>query len=117
MTRQLELLKPRTLLTTAGIPAHIRERDQAIDDIIAHHGQWFMRHAKEFVLGYLRDNETASGEDITDACRAAGISPHNDKAFGAVYVTLSRAGQIEKAGSCERRKGRGSGGILWRLKK
>ena len=57
-----------------------------------------------------------SGEDLTDHCKAKGIVPHNDKAFGAVFGSLSRAGQIVRAGYTLRRKGNGtSGATLWKL--
>lgn len=74
----------------------------------------FSARAQAFVLDYLATHGTASGEDITDACKAAGITPPEDRAFGAVYSTLSRRGLIVFAGFCARRKGHGTaGGRLW----
>lgn len=75
----------------------------------------FSARAQAFVLDYLARHGTASGEDITDACKAAGIVPADDRAFGAVYSTLSRRGLIVFAGFCARRKGHcTAGGRLWR---
>lgn len=75
----------------------------------------FADRAADFVLAFLADGP-ASGESITDACIAAGIVPHDQRAFGGVYMRLSRRNLIEKAGTCPRRKGHGtSGGVLWRL--
>lgn len=76
----------------------------------------FTERAKAFVLQYLRLHGDCSGEDITDACKAAGITPEEDRAFGPVYSSLSRNKQIEFAGYCDRRKGHGTaGGRIWRL--
>lgn len=76
----------------------------------------FSERAQAFVLEYLRVHGVSSGELITDACKLAGIKPPDDRAFGPVYSKLARAGFIEPAGFCARRKGHGtSGGRLWRL--
>jgi hypothetical protein len=76
----------------------------------------FSERAKAFVIQYLTERGTASGEDITDACKAAGIVPADDRAFGPVYSTLRRRSAIAFAGFCARRKGHGTaGGCLWRL--
>ena len=76
----------------------------------------FSERARAFVLQYLRLHGASSGEDITDACKAAGIAPEEDRAFGPIYSSLSRSGQIECTGFCERRKGHGTaGGRIWRL--
>lgn len=76
----------------------------------------FRERAAAFVLGYLQQHGTSSGELITDAAKLAGIKPADDRAFGPVYATLARAGKIVAAGFCARRKGHGTaGGRLWRL--
>jgi hypothetical protein len=100
----------------SGVPSHILERDEAMRNIIAFAGKRFREKAELFTLEYLAGCESASSETITDAARKAGIVPHDDRAFGPVYFSLSRAGKIVKAGVCARRKGHGtSGGTLWRL--
>ena len=76
----------------------------------------FSQRAQAFVLQYLRSRGACSSEDITDACKQAGIVPDEDRAFGGIYATLRRRKMIEFAGYCERRKGHGTaGGRLWRI--
>lgn len=77
----------------------------------------FGDRAAEFVVEYLRTHGTASGEDITDAAKAAGITAHDDRAFGSVFMRLARQKRIVKSGYCARRKGHGTaGGIAWMIK-
>lgn len=91
-------------------------RDDAMDRVEKKAGLQFRIDAGAFVLRYLRLHGESSGEDITDACKEAGIVPHNDRAFGPVYMALSRQGIIEKCGTAARRKGHGtSGATIWRL--
>ncbi len=93
------------------------ERDAALATVERNAGEQFREDARRFVIDYLRSNTQASGEEITDACKRAGIIPHSDKAFGPVYLALSRRGIIEICGSVKRLRGHGcSGGNLWRLK-
>jgi hypothetical protein len=76
----------------------------------------FAAHARAFVLEYLARHGAASGEAVTNACKLAGIRPHDDRAFGPVYFALVRAGLIRKVGACLRTKGHGtSGGNIWAL--
>lgn len=77
----------------------------------------FSELAAEFIEQYLRGREyPVSSEVITNACKRAGITPEDDRAFGGVYLRLSRRGVIEFAGHCTRVKGHGtSGGRLWKL--
>lgn len=76
----------------------------------------FRERAQAFVLGYLAQHGTSSGELMTDAAKLAGIKPHDDRAFGPVYAVLARRGLIVAAGFCARRKGHGTaGGRVWRL--
>jgi len=58
-----------------------------------------------------------SGEQLTLACRRAGVlPPRDDRAFGPVYMRLARAGHIVKAGTVPRLRGHHTaGGNLWRL--
>ncbi len=76
----------------------------------------FRERAQAFVLGYLAQHGTSSGELMTDAAKLAGIKPPDDRAFGPVYAVLARRGMIVAAGFCARRKGHGTaGGRVWRL--
>lgn len=89
--------------------------DAALVTVAENAGEDFMVRAREFVLDFLKRGPTP-GEELTEACKAAGIKPHNDKAFGAVYCGLSRDKLIVFAGECPRRKGHGCrGGSIWRL--
>lgn len=79
-------------------------------------GPGFCERAQLFVLAYLGQHGRASSEDITDACKDAGIVPQEDRAFGQVYASLNRRKQIVCVGFCERRKGHGTaGGRVWEL--
>lgn len=76
----------------------------------------FCERAQHFVLAFLAQHGKASSEDITDACKAAGIVPAEDRAFGSVYGGLNRRKQIVCVGYCDRRKGHGTaGGRMWEL--
>jgi len=76
----------------------------------------FAAEAAACILDYLSRHGPTPGETLTDACKAAGIKPHDDRAFGPVYMRLSRRGAIVKAGAAVRRKGHGtSGGTVWAI--
>lgn len=95
-------------------------RDEALRNVTARAERsdvLFLERARKFVLFYLSRCGEASSEEITDAAKANGIRPPDDRAFGPVYLSLSRRGLIVKAGVCLRKKGHlTSGGTLWRLK-
>lgn len=77
----------------------------------------FSEQAQAFIIDFLRRHGSSTGERLTDACKAAGLVPHDDRAFGPVLMKLARAGQIRKAGFAPRRKGHGTaGGNVWELK-
>ena len=92
------------------------KRDEQMSQVEQNAGERFRTAARAFVLRYLRELGPATGEDLTDACIAHGIEPHDERAMGPVLMALSRSGQIEKAGFAARRKGHGcSGANIWRL--
>lgn len=110
MDAQLDFLDRASMrVKTAPQPSTIlRELEEKASD-------GFLKRAGEFVLHFLAGGPMSS-EDLTDACKAAGIVPAEDRHFGVVYATLSRRGQIVKAGVCDRRKGNGTtGGNIWKL--
>lgn len=81
---------------------------------------YFADKAKAAILAHLAANGPTSGEDLTDACKAAGIVPSNDdRAFGGVFLGLSnpRNPKIQCLRSdLPRKHGHGtSGGKLWSL--
>ena len=99
----------------------IERASQLRDQALFHHevtaGHNFIKDATNIIIARLMLEGTMSSENLVDACKRAFIMPHDDRAFGAVFASLSRAGKIEKSGYCQRRKGHAtSGGIIWRLK-
>jgi hypothetical protein len=105
---------------TADLPLFVRiERDAALAQVEANAGPCFKARALRFVVEYLREHGERSGEEITDAAKAAGITPENtDRAFGPVYASLLKDGLIQRVGFCLRKKGHGcSGGSVYRLSK
>ena len=107
-----------SMMTTVDLPLFVAaQRDAAIRRVSDHAGPTFKAQAMRYVVGHLKIHGEASGEDITDACKAAGIVPHDDRAFGSVFQSLVRDGLIECAGFCLRKKGHGTaGGRIWRVK-
>lgn len=78
----------------------------------------FTRDACAFVVAYLGQHGPTSGEALTLAAKAAGIVPHDDRAFGAVYLRLSKSRQIVRVGFTARERGHGTqGGSIWDLAK
>ena len=76
----------------------------------------FVARASKFVTDYLAVRGSAPGEIVVDLAKKAGIVATDDRAFGAVFGTLSRKGLIRCVGYCERKKGRGTaGGRIWAL--
>ena len=76
----------------------------------------FVARAKKFVLAYLDERGSAPGEIIVDLCKLAGIVATDDRAYGVVFGSLSRANAIRCVGYCDRKKGHGTaGGRIWAL--
>ena len=91
------------------------ERDVALETVERNAGELFKERAMAFALDWMADKGVVSGEDITDACKAAGIVPHEDRAFGPVYLSLARQGSIVRVGYISRRRGHGAPAPGWRL--
>ena len=70
--------------------------------------------AGKFVLGWLARHGQQSGEQLVDAAMQHGFRPKEARAFGAVFSTLSRRGQIRCVGFCMREKGHGTAGVATR---
>lgn len=78
----------------------------------------FSEQARACVVRYLTTYGPTAGERLTAACKAAGLVPHDDRAFGPVYFTLARRGVIEKVGDVRRARGHGTaGGTVWALRR
>jgi hypothetical protein len=78
----------------------------------------FPEKAKAEIMAHLRVVGQASGEDLVEIAKAHGAIPENgDKAFGGVFLSLSRSKQIVcLRADLPRRHGHGtSGGKLWGL--
>lgn len=72
--------------------------------------------AKLWVLEHLKRHGPTSGEELVDGMKTAGFIPHDDRAFGPVFQSLSREKHIQKYGYAERAKGHGTaGGVIWRI--
>lgn len=99
-------------------PAVDAARDDAmarVADNAEERAPGFADDAMHFVLWYLRKHGPTSGEVLSLQCKLAGIVPHDDRAFGPVYMALSRRGLIEKAGMVRRERGHGTaGGNVWK---
>ena len=94
----------------------VAARDTAMASVEDAAGHLFSAAAAKVVLELLAGGNSIPAEQLTDACKARGIVPHDDRAFGPVYLRLVRAGLIEPCGLCARRKGHHTaGGRIWRL--
>jgi len=111
--------QPYDLFHQPPMEVAIKQRDTALIQVQTSAGAEFSRAAMDFVVSHLRANGATPGEDITDACKAAGIvPPKDDRAFGPVFMSLSKRGIITKVGACKRRKGHAtSGGSIYELSK
>lgn len=73
----------------------------------------FTFRADCFLIDYVAVHARFTGEDCTDAAVAAGICPHDQRAFGPVYMRAIRKGLIRRVGYEPRRKGHGSPGPVY----
>lgn len=105
MNEQLDLLLARHEGERAG---------QACADKAARVSDFDAEGARDFVLGWLARHGQQSGEALTNAAIEHGYRPHDQRAFGPVFGSLSRKGLIRCVGYCERQKGHGTaGGRIW----
>lgn len=71
----------------------------------------FSERAYAFIVSHVRAQDAPiSGELITLACKASGIVPRDDRAFGPVYAKAIRNGEIRVVGFCARARGHGTAG-------
>lgn len=81
-------------------------------------GPRFSERVADYFLAVLATRGPQTGEDLTDAARAAGFMPETDRAFGAAFKRILRHGaEIDPNAVVHRRKGHGStGGKLYRMR-
>jgi hypothetical protein len=70
----------------------------------------FAEKAKKIILDHLAIVKQCKGEELVDIARAKGAVPHDDRAFGGIFQSLSQKNLIRHVAYCERRKGHGTGG-------
>jgi hypothetical protein len=76
----------------------------------------FVAKATAAILAHLRASGQASGEELVDVAIAHGAHCPDQRAFGAVFATLSRKHLIRTVGFCMRAKGHATaGGRIWQL--
>jgi hypothetical protein len=82
------------------------ERTTAFDSVAAR---------AEIVAVLVKTGRAMSGEELVDHCQRRGLVPHDARAFGPVFASLSKQGRIEAVGFAARRKGHGTAGArMWR---
>lgn len=97
-------------------PNALESRETALQHAADSGGPEFFEAARAYITAYLQTNGPTPGELITDSAKEDGLRPKDDRAFGAAYASLSRAGVIRKHSYCQRTKGHlTSGGIVWEL--
>lgn len=76
---------------------------------------WDSEAAGRFILAYLAQHGETAGEVLVSECKREN-APHDDRAFGAVFGRLRRAGLIYTCRFVMRTKGHGTaGGRVWKL--
>lgn len=76
----------------------------------------FSAKATAAILAHLRATGQASGEELVDVAIAHGARCPDQRAFGAVFATLSRKHLIRTVSFCLRAKGNATaGGRVWAL--
>ena len=111
--RQKSLFDPQSEAQTD--PKWMRDRDRNLKAAAKAQNAERLQQARDYVLKHLRENGPTNGEELTLACKTAGITLTNDKAFGAVFSKLSSDGQIVVSGTFRRTRGHGSPGFVWKL--
>lgn len=114
------MTQPRLFDVPVPAPETVnRQRDKSMQQVAQHaeeHRPGFGELAAEFMLRYLALWGPSSGEQLTNACKGAGLKPSDDRAFGPVLMTLARRKQIVKVGQVRREKGHGTAGAnVWSL--
>lgn len=100
----------------ARVTALRDEALEAVETAAERRRRMFAADAGAFVVRYLQVHGPTAAEVLTRQCRAAGLVPHDDRAFGPVYMRLARAKVIAKVGAVRRERGHGTaGGNIWAI--
>ena len=92
-----------------------QERAQAAEDKAVMELAFDPAKAAQDALAWLQEGGQASGEEIVDYLKSLGHKPHDDRAFGAIFSRLSRAGSISFVGYAVRKKGHATAGArVWK---
>ena len=109
----------KTIARQMTLDEALEARDKGMDQVEENAEKLtpdFAPLAYAFIVKYLSNGHDVSAEDINTACCNSGIIPHDDRAFGPVYLKLMRDGRIVKTGTGPRRKGHGApGATIWRI--
>lgn len=81
-------------------------------------GPKFSERVADYFLAVLTTRGPQTGEDLTDAARAAGFMPEDDRAFGQAFKRILQHGaEVVPGAIVPRRKGHGAiGGKLYRMR-
>src|SRR5690242_7889997 len=72
--------------------------------------------AKSSILAILCARGATPGEALVDLLRIRGFNPHDGRAFGPVFASLAKAGEIVTVGYQNRKRGKGAAGCrIWDL--
>lgn len=112
------MAKPGYLFDLSEAAAARDDAIAAVETRAEREDSWDSHAVGEWVLAYLRRHGSCGSEHLTLAAKEAGHVPHDDRAFGAVYMRLARAGLIEKRGvQGARSRGHAAhGGFVWGVK-
>lgn len=115
---------PDRLMGNAGIAAFgpLFESPRRAGEVAAarcaakaeHRTAFDVRAAGEAMLAWLRTHGQTTGEVLVNLVKGLGHIPHDDRAFGAVFLSLVRANLIRCTGYAPRAKGHGTAGArIW----
>lgn len=113
----LDIAQDASTRTSRSIDGEKRRLLKALADKTARASADFRERASAFILAHLEQHGPTSGEMLTDACKAAGITPPkgmDDRVFGPVYQSLAYHQRIRQCGTATRSKGHGTAGArVW----
>jgi hypothetical protein len=90
---------------------------QGLEEVCEERDPTWSEQAMAFILKAMVGKSSVTGEDLVDQCKKAGIlPPTTDRAFGPIFMSLSKKGVIRRIGFEARRKGHAApGASMWTL--